>query len=104
MAPSKLGEALGAMNGIRALTEGFGPLLFGLLMYATQKTSLPGAPYLLAAAFSLAALFMSQKLPSDGEMEVERQRLEREVRSGGEEGRELRLAGGKEGTTRKRSV
>lgn len=80
MAPSKLGEALGAMNGIRALTEGFGPLLFGLLMYATQKTSLPGAPYLLAAAFSLAALFMSQKLPSDGEMEVERQRLEREVR------------------------
>jgi MFS family permease len=26
------GEALGALNGIRALTEGFGPLVFGFLM------------------------------------------------------------------------
>lgn len=26
------GEALGALNGIKALTEGFGPLIFGLLM------------------------------------------------------------------------
>jgi DHA1 family tetracycline resistance protein-like MFS transporter len=30
------GEALGALNGIKALTEGFGPLLFGFLMVGKQ--------------------------------------------------------------------
>jgi len=30
------GEALGALNGIRALTEGFGPLVFGTMMAGNQ--------------------------------------------------------------------
>lgn len=71
------------MNGIRALTEGFGPLLFGLLMFLCQDTSVPGAPYLLAAALSLAALGMSNRLPSDKEiLEVEKNVLRTEVGRG----------------------
>jgi hypothetical protein len=30
------GEALGALNGIKALTEGFGPLVFGFLMVSVS--------------------------------------------------------------------
>ncbi len=66
--PSKQGEALGAMNGIRALTEGFGPLVFGFLMFMCQNTRAPGAPYLLAGGCSVAALFYSMKLPSEAEL------------------------------------
>lgn len=66
--PSKQGEALGAMNGIRALTEGFGPLLFGSLMFLCQDTRAPGAPYLLASACSVAALLQTNKLPSEAEI------------------------------------
>ena len=36
-----VGEALGAMNGIKALTEGIGPLIFGGLMTLSEKSSLP---------------------------------------------------------------
>lgn len=61
------GEALGALNGIKALTEGFGPLIFGLLMGYFENTSLPGAPYLVAAAFSAVALFYSIYLPTEPE-------------------------------------
>ncbi len=69
------------MNGIRALTEGFGPLLFGLLMYMCQSTRAPGAPYLLAGACSLAALYYSNKLPSEAELwEYEKAVLRSEVR------------------------
>ena len=32
------GEALGALNGIRALTEGFGPLVFGTMMAGNQTS------------------------------------------------------------------
>jgi MFS family permease len=61
------GEALGALNGIKALTEGFGPLIFGLLMGYFENTSLPGAPYLVAAAFSAVAMFYSIYLPTEPE-------------------------------------
>ena len=47
------GEALGALNGIRALTEGFGPLVFGSLMAAFEEFPLPGAPYLIATIIKL---------------------------------------------------
>ena len=29
---TKVGESLGAINGIKSLTEGIGPLVFGMLM------------------------------------------------------------------------
>ena len=41
------GEALGALNGLKALTEGFGPLIFGSLMSLFETSPIPGAPYLL---------------------------------------------------------
>jgi len=76
--PSKQGEALGAMNGIRALTEGFGPLVFGFLMFVCQDTWAPGAPYLLASACSVAALYYSTKLPSEAEVWEYEKRVLRE--------------------------
>ena len=36
------GEVLGALNGIKALTEGFGPLIFGFLMALFEDTPYPG--------------------------------------------------------------
>lgn len=82
MPPSKQGEALGAMNGIRALTEGFGPLVFGFLMYMCQATRAPGAPYLLAGACSVAALYYSNRLPSEAELwAYEKEVLRSEVSS-----------------------
>lgn len=80
--PSKQGEALGAMNGIRALTEGFGPLVFGFLMSMCQDTWAPGAPYLLASACSVAALYYSTKLPSEAEVWEYEKRMLREEGTG----------------------
>jgi MFS transporter, DHA1 family, tetracycline resistance protein len=62
------GEALGALNGIKALTEGFGPLLFGLFMSLYEKHPLPGAPYLVAAMLSLWALLHLYELPDEPEV------------------------------------
>jgi MFS transporter, DHA1 family, tetracycline resistance protein len=62
------GEALGALNGIKALTEGFGPLLFGLFMSLYRKHPIPGAPYLLASILSLWALLHCYELPKDPEL------------------------------------
>jgi MFS transporter, DHA1 family, tetracycline resistance protein len=42
VAPDSVGEALGAVNGIKALTEGVGPLVFGSLMTLSENTALPG--------------------------------------------------------------
>ncbi|KAG5193044.1 major facilitator superfamily domain-containing protein [Tribonema minus] len=50
------GEVLGTINGVRALTEGFGPLVFGALMSYFETSALPGAPYLIASAVGVAAL------------------------------------------------
>ena len=63
VATSKQGEVLGAINGVRALTEGFGPLLFSCLFWYTEDTFLPGCPYLIAAVVCLAALVLSYDLP-----------------------------------------
>jgi MFS family permease len=61
--PDAVGEALGAMNGIKALTEGIGPLLFGSLMTLSEHSTLPGWPYLVAAVLVLAAYRSAQDLP-----------------------------------------
>eukprot|EP01041_Mallomonas_annulata_P007186 gene7186-14650_t len=59
------GEAMGALNGIKALTEGFGPLAFGALMHMYENTPTPGAPYLLAAVVAAWAMLHSYELPLD---------------------------------------
>jgi len=59
------GEALGSLNGIKSLTEGLGPLLFGSLMSLFEHHFVPGAPYLLVSFMALWALLHSFELPRD---------------------------------------
>lgn len=61
--PDAVGEALGAVNGIKALTEGIGPLVFGSLMTLSEQSALPGWPYLLAAVIVFFAYQLSEQLP-----------------------------------------
>jgi DHA1 family tetracycline resistance protein-like MFS transporter len=61
--PDAVGEALGAVNGIKALTEGIGPLVFGTLMTLSEHSILPGWPYLLAAVLAIAAYKQASELP-----------------------------------------
>lgn len=56
---SEQGEALGSLNGIKALTEGFGPLFFGILLSMFENTNFPGAPYILAGLITLWAFLHS---------------------------------------------
>mmetsp|Transcript_39089 Transcript_39089/g.51547 ORF Transcript_39089/g.51547 Transcript_39089/m.51547 type:complete len:453 (+) Transcript_39089:36-1394(+) len=63
------GEALGAINGVKALTEGFGPLVFGYMLSMFETTFLPGTPYLVAAVFALSALIVSFSFPEEGGMD-----------------------------------
>lgn len=65
------GEALGALNGIKAVTEGFGPLIFGFLMSLFERTPLPGAPYLVAAFISVWAFLHCFELPPEPQLEIE---------------------------------
>lgn len=61
--PDAVGEALGAVNGIKALTEGIGPLAFGTLMTISEDSALPGWPYLLAAVLVYASYTYALMLP-----------------------------------------
>jgi len=56
---------MGALNGIKALTEGFGPLFFGSLMALFEHFPLPGAPYLLAGIITIWALLSTYELPPE---------------------------------------
>lgn len=69
VAPDMVGEALGAINGIKALTEGVGPLVFGTLMTISEKSPLPGWPYLIASIFALVAYNRSALLPDEDDEE-----------------------------------
>jgi len=64
----KVGEALGALNGIKALTEGFGPLFFGLFMSLYEKHPTPGAPYLLASVLTMWAFLHCWDMPQQPEL------------------------------------
>ena len=102
--PSRQGEAIGAMNGLRALTEGFGPLLFGTLMYTMQDTNFPGAPYLLASVFAAAAWYLTYQLPSVDSYDIYlfQQEIEMERLEGGEEA--VGLLASKKSKKKNRSV
>jgi len=63
--PEMVGEALGAINGLRALTEGVGPLVFGTLMSISEGSRIPGWPYLLAALSVAVAYKKSASLPDE---------------------------------------
>ena len=52
---------------LQALTEGFGPLIFGTLMGLFERTPVPGAPYLLACLLSLWAFLHCFELPAEPE-------------------------------------
>lgn len=60
-----VGEALGAINGVKALTEGLGPLIFGALMTISGRSALPGWPYLVAAVLTAVAYQRSRLLPDE---------------------------------------
>ena len=64
------GEAMGALNGIKALTEGFGPLFFGSLMTLFENFPLPGAPYLVASILTLWALLHTFELPPEPDISL----------------------------------
>jgi len=66
----KQGEAQGAINGVRALTEGFGPLCFGVLMHFFEEGPFPGIPYLVAAGLILLALAVSFRIPDEEEYSI----------------------------------
>ena len=63
--PEQVGRALGAINGVKALTEGIGPLLFGTLLTMSEKDSLPGWPYFLASIMVGLAYQVCRTLPDD---------------------------------------
>jgi hypothetical protein len=65
--PDSVGEALGAINGIKALTEGIGPLFFGTLMTVSEHTPFPGSPYWLAGLLVLVSYRLADKLPDNTE-------------------------------------
>jgi hypothetical protein len=70
--PTQVGEALGSLNGVKALTEGIGPLVFGALFtwsedLAAHHSSIPpGWPYCVAAMVVLGAYQVATAtLPQD---------------------------------------
>lgn len=62
------GEVQGALNGIKALTEGLGPLAFGGLMALYEDSEISGAPYMLATVLVLWALLHTYEIPKDGDV------------------------------------
>jgi hypothetical protein len=69
---SRQGEALGALNGIKSLTEGLGPLLFGSFMTLFENSVLPSAPYVLISYMALWAMMQTFELPKNMEVAHEK--------------------------------
>ncbi|KAL7450886.1 hypothetical protein ACHAWC_002738, partial [Mediolabrus comicus] len=69
--PEMVGRALGAVNGVKSLTEGVGPLLFGMLLTISEHDSLPGWPYFIAAVMAAFAWHATKSLSDevDGRLE-----------------------------------
>jgi DHA1 family tetracycline resistance protein-like MFS transporter len=79
--PDAVGEALGAVNGVKALTEGVGPLVFGSLMTLSEHSTLPGWPYLLASVLIVAAYKVADELPDPEEDDYIHETDRRRVRT-----------------------
>lgn len=62
--PDMVGRALGAVNGVKSLTEGVGPLIFGTLLTVSEKDALPGWPYFIAGCMAVFAFRAGGSLPS----------------------------------------
>jgi MFS family permease len=63
--PEMVGRALGAVNGVKSLTEGVGPLLFGMLLTISEHDSLPGWPYFIAAIMAAFAWHATRSLSDE---------------------------------------
>lgn len=66
------GEALGALNGLKALTEGIGPLVFGVLMHSCEDSVMPVRQFArahVAVVFNLLLLFTNLLLLSSDHRE-----------------------------------
>jgi hypothetical protein len=63
--PESVGEALGAVNGIKALTEGIGPLFFGAMMTVSEHSAFPGWPYWIASLLVMIAYNLADQLPDN---------------------------------------
>ena len=64
--PESVGEALGAVNGVKALTEGIGPLVFGAMMTMSEHSAFPGWPYWIASILVFVAYNVADRLPDIG--------------------------------------
>ncbi|KAJ1446376.1 major facilitator superfamily domain-containing protein [Pelagophyceae sp. CCMP2097] len=84
VAVDEQGEALGAVNGVKAVTEGAGPLAFAMLMSNFESTRFPGVPYLANAVVALLALAVSYRVPTDEEYHRFRIRRDAGLASGHE--------------------
>lgn len=93
--PEAVGEALGAINGVKALTEGIGPLIFGSLMTLSEHSALPGWPYLLAAVLVAAAYQATNDLP-DVEKDDYIHELDRKKRRDDKESIAMKMFGSQE--------
>lgn len=51
-------------------TEGFGPLIFGMLMAMFEHSPQPGSPFVLAAIISLWAFLHCFELPPEADMDL----------------------------------
>jgi hypothetical protein len=56
---------LGAINGVKSVTEGIGPLLFGSLLTMSENDRLPGWPYFGAAIMVAVAYQVCRELPME---------------------------------------
>jgi MFS family permease len=63
--PDMVGRALGAINGVKSVTEGIGPLIFGSLLTMSENDRLPGWPYFGAAIMVAVAYQVCRELPME---------------------------------------
>eukprot|EP00035_Acanthoeca_spectabilis_P022894 m.446454 g.446454 ORF g.446454 m.446454 type:complete len:410 (+) comp19364_c0_seq1:160-1389(+) len=68
--PTEQGAAQGGINGIKAVTEGLGPLLFAAI-FATASETIPGAPFLVGALLVLVTIALVDRVATSGVKETD---------------------------------
>ena len=61
-ATTEQGQAQSSINGIKAISEGFAPVLAGCAMYLSEDFAMPGLPFLLAATLVAAAAYIAYNI------------------------------------------